>query len=93
MIGFFLGLLLGYLFIVNSNHSKTSKVCIFLTVSLFVNIAYYTIIPKSKYMLQYLNTKEQNEAWLNIYKHMKYRNIFGMLLGALGYLLIGNGLC
>ena len=50
-------------------------------------------MPKSKYILEYLNSSQQNKAWLNIYKHMKNRHMFGMLLGALGYLFIGNGLC
>ena len=44
-------------------------------------------------MLEYLNSKDQNIAWLNIYKHMKFRHMMGALLGGLGYLFIGNGLC
>ena len=39
-------------------------------------------------MIQHLNTKEQNEAWLKrIYKEMKLRCKLGLLLGVIGYVL------
>lgn len=93
LIGFFIGLLLAYLFVNNTNFEKIPRVCAFVTITLLVNIIYYKVMPKSKYMLEYLNSAQQNKAWLNIYKHMKNRHLFGMLLGALGYLFIGSGLC
>lgn len=93
LIGFFIGLLLAYLFIINTDYQGLPKVCIFVTIALAINILYYKIMPKSKYMLEYLNTSDQNKAWLKIYKHMKFRYMTGMVLGALGYLFLANGLC
>ena len=93
LIGFFIGILFGYLFIANSNYDRKSKVCLFITVAIVVNLSYYKIMPKSKYMLEYLSSTEQNKAWLEIYKHMQRRYMTGILLGILGYLFIGNGIC
>ena len=44
-------------------------------------------------MLQHITSVQQNNAWLNIYKEMKLRSMIGVLLGLVGYVLLGNGLC
>ena len=44
-------------------------------------------------MLLHLKSQQQNAAWLNIYKEMKLRCKLGLLLGLVGYVLLGNGLC
>jgi len=38
-----------------------------------VNYFYYILSPKSKYMLEYLDTKKENKAWLKIYRSMQLR--------------------
>ena len=44
-------------------------------------------------MLNHITTRQQNVAWLSIYKEMKLRSMIGVLLGLVGYILLGNGLC
>ena len=44
-------------------------------------------------MLKHLSSQDQVKAWLNIYKEMKFRSKAGLILGALGYILIGVGWC
>ncbi len=44
-------------------------------------------------MLEELGTKEQNKAWLAIYKEMKLRCLIGLILGAAGNILLGFGMC
>ena len=44
-------------------------------------------------MLEHLNNVKQNKAWLAIYKEMKLRCKLGLLLGILGYIVLGNGVC
>ena len=39
-------------------------------------------------MLEHLRSTEQNKAWLAIYKEMKLRCKIGLILGALGYLVL-----
>ena len=72
---------------------QTNKLCVFIVIALGTNYLFYGLHPKSTYMLLHLNSREQNEAWLNIYKEMKLRCKLGLLLGVIGYVLLGNGLC
>ena len=72
---------------------KNKKVCLFVVIALGFNYAYYSLYPKSTYMLQHLTNKEQNQAWLNIYKEMKTRCMVGFLLGLVGYIILGMGTC
>ena len=55
--------------------------CIFIAIVLGVTYVHYTIMPKSTYMLEHIDTTEQARAWLEIYKEMKLNCHIGMLLG------------
>ena len=88
--GMILGLVCGLLVISELNCESCWKICGFVVVALIVNTMYYQLSPKSTYMIKHLNTPEQKEAWLNIYKQMKYRKILGMVLGFLAYVLLGT---
>ena len=87
--GLILGVLLAVLVTFNSSLRGTNKLCVFVVIALGVNYLFYSLHPKSTYMLLHLTSQQQNEAWLNIYKEMK----LGLLLGVVGYILLGNGLC
>ena len=92
--GMILGLITG-LFGVSLLPKKVdnaSKVCLFVIVCLLINMVYYRMYPKSNYMVKHLNTPEQKEAWLAIYKEMKYRHLFGMILGLGAYIVLGMAL-
>ena len=91
--GLILGVLLAVLVTFNSSLRGTNKLCVFVVIALGVNYLFYSLHPKSTYMLLHLTSQQQNEAWLNIYKEMKLRCKLGLLLGVVGYILLGNGLC
>ena len=91
--GLILGILLAVLVTFNSSLKSTNKLCVFVVIALGVNYLFYSLYPKSTYMLLHLNSQQQNEAWLDIYKEMKLRCKLGLLLGLVGYLLPGKGLC
>ena len=65
-----------------------NKYCSRLLISSFVTYLYYNLYPKSQYILPNLNTKEQVKAWLDIYKHMKYRYHLGMFFGIISYMFV-----
>ena len=76
--------------------NKTSTMlqgCIFTVLSLGTAYFYYTLMPKSDYMLLHLTTPEQNQLWLNIYKHMKTKCHVGFLIGMVGYFFLAYGIC
>lgn len=91
--GLILGVLLAVLITFNSSLRGTNKLCVFVVIALGTNYLFYSLHPKSTYMLLHLTSQQQNEAWLNIYKEMKLRSKLGLLLGLVGYILLGNGLC
>lgn len=89
-----LGLVLAILVVFNLKKlGNTSKVCLFILIALGTNYLMYALYPKSTYMLEHLKSTEQNKAWLAIYKEMKMRCWLGLILGALGYLLLAKGVC
>ena len=91
--GLILGILLAVLITFNSSLKGMSKLCVFVVIALGTNYLFYSLHPKSTYMLLHLTSQQQNEAWLNISKEMKLRSMLGLLLGLAGYILLGNGLC
>ena len=92
--GMILGLITGLfgLSLLPKKVDNASKVCLFVIVCLLINMVYYRMYPKSNYMVKHLNTQEQKEAWLAIYKEMKYRHVFGMILGLGAYIVLGMAL-
>lgn len=95
--GLFLGLLTAVIALrlkLNSALKRTSqKVCAFIIIAIVVNHVYYMGMKKSSYMLNHLDKPEQVSAWLEIYKHMKMRKLVGMLIGLVGYVLVGMAMC
>ena len=66
--------------------------CTFLAIAYIVKLGVYYLYPKSPLMLYSLTTKEQTDAWADIYTEMKYRYRISLLLGFIGYLIISSGL-
>ena len=91
--GLVMGIILASLVVSMSNVNKNSKVCLFILIALGFNYFYYQLYPKSTYMLEHTYSKEQNKAWLEIYKEMKMRHKVGLILGGLGYYVFANGIC
>jgi len=67
-----------YMFI---NKNGKAKLCLLLSIILATSYFYYILTPKSKYMVSYLEDKEQISKWLKIYKQMQYNYHLGFLLG------------
>jgi hypothetical protein len=69
------------------------RIVVFFAITMVVGMLYYRLMPKSDYMLNHLQTAEQNRAWLEMYKTMQSRYILGMLFGALAALALANAIC
>jgi hypothetical protein len=87
---YFQGLILGFIisifFIVLTKQYNTNKQSILITslaITMFVNYLYYILYPKKKYMISILDSKRENEAWLNIYRNMQVRYHYGIIFGIL----------
>ena len=85
--GMILGLGLGIYFYLK-NPKTDYKLCKFLAIIYVIKFGFYYFYPKSPLMLYSLTTKEQVNAWADIYTEMKERWIKSLVIGFIGYLLI-----
>lgn len=95
MIIYVLGMLIGIslgLFYFMKNRNDSYLFCKVIAIIYLVKLGFYYIFPKSPLMLYSLTTKEQTDAWAQIYEEMKYRYKLSVLIGFIGYLIIFNGL-
>lgn len=97
--GFGLGILLAILFLVFNKYgmpktyklNKPSISCVILATSFVVQYFYYILSPKTTYMVLHLETKDQKQAWLDIYRKMQVNYHAGFALGLLGVTLLCYG--
>ena len=91
--GMVIGVILAILCTFNNKLSRPNNICLFIVIALGFNWVFYTLYPKSAYMLEHITSQDQAKAWLKIYKEMKMRCHIGLLLGIVGYILLGFGWC
>lgn len=85
--GYALGLVIAFLIIFYNLRIKREKmstiplVCTVVATCFLTNYFYYTLSPKSDWMLNHLNNQEQVRAWLIMYREMSYNYHLGIVLG------------
>lgn len=57
------------------------------------SVLYYSVMPKSDYMLNHLKTPEENKAWLQVYNNMKYSYLYGFIIGSLCSIPVAYVMC
>ena len=65
------------------------RLCKFLAIIYIVKLGFYYIYPKRPLMLYSLKNQKQVVAWANIYTEIKSKWIKSIMIGFVGYLLIG----
>jgi hypothetical protein len=92
--GLILGIIVSFIFMYNFKiNNRFFKITAFLAITLMIAVFYYTLMPKSDYMLNHLKTEEENKVWLGIYKTMKFRYFMGLVLGAAAAIPFAMILC
>ena len=85
--GYLLGFILSFIIIMYNYSSKrhiltnTSLICLVIVVSFFTNYFYYILSPKTDWMLNHINTREQTKAWLIMYRSMQVNYHMGLIIG------------
>jgi hypothetical protein len=95
MIIYVLGMLIGIglgLFYFVKNRNDSYLFCKVIAIIYLVKLGFYYIFPKSPLMLYSLTTKQQTDAWADIYSEMKDRWKKSLLVGFFGYVFIGFAL-
>lgn len=83
-MGLGLGIVISIIYILFINKTKMDiwfKIITGVAITMIVNYFFYILYPKSQYMIQHLDKKEENIAWLKIYKTMQYKYHISFLLG------------
>lgn len=76
-----LGIIFYNLKIKKERLNTTSLVCIVIATAFVTNYFYYMLSPKSDWMLEHLQNKEEIKAWLLMYREMQYNYHMGLVLG------------
>jgi uncharacterized membrane protein YkgB len=85
--GYALGLLLSlfilfyYLQIQKVKIGAGALVCVAVATTFLTNYFYYMLSPKSDWMLNHMNSQEEVDAWLQMYRGMQFNYHMGMALG------------
>ena len=91
--GTILGFLLALVYFFNTGmFTKKTNICAFVLIAMSTTYFYYSLKPKSDYLLRHLTNSDQVNAWLSHYIHMKKQYHTGFLLTGLGYLLLSYGM-
>ena len=94
MTGMMLGLVSAvYYYLSVSSVKNNYLLCKLLCIVYLVKLGFYYVCPKQPLMLYSLTNDTQVKAWADIYTHMKQRWISSLLVGFIGYLLLGIYAC
>ena len=89
VLGFILSILviLGNKYYLNRKIGKWSMVCTIVSISFLTNYFYYTLSPKSDWMLNHIADGNQAKAWLYVYRKHQVAYHGGLALGliAMGF--------
>jgi heme/copper-type cytochrome/quinol oxidase subunit 4 len=73
--------------------SKGSMACTTAATMFIVQYLYYILSPKSDWILLHLNTQEQKEKWLDVYRTMQYNCHVSVALGVVAAAALSHGFC
>lgn len=94
ILGLVIGIFLSFIVVYNVRLTNYfTRVTLFSAITLGTAAIFYTIMPKSDYMLNHLKTPEENKKWLEVYRFMKTRYLIGLILGAVAAIPLSNILC
>ena len=79
-----LGIIFYNLKIKGAKMNTTTLVCTVIATAFVTNYFYYMLHPKSDWMLNHLQNKEEVRAWLLMYREMQYNYHTGLVLGIIG---------
>jgi hypothetical protein len=92
--GIIIGIIVSYFLLQNFPIMKQfHKIAFAVGITGVVAALYYSLMPKTDYMLNHLKTPEEIKAWLEVYKTMKYKYFIGGVFGLLAAIPITNSLC
>lgn len=91
------GFLVGRKWFIKSKKSllstSLSGLCATGAITFIVQYFFYILMPKSNWMLNHLNSEEQRDKWVKVYRAYSWNYHLSMLIGIIGASLLGYGFC
>jgi hypothetical protein len=93
--GYLIGFVVSILFIIFSVNVLKVKfrvswlICSIVAISFIVNYLYYTLSPKSDYLVNHLKNDHDRVLWTKMYRHMQYYFHLSFLIGLVGVGVFG----
>ena len=85
--GIVLGSVLAYVYYLKNKNTK-HIFCKILVIGYLVKLSFYYLFPKSSLMIYSLYSKDQTDAWADIYSEMKSRWIHSLFIGFFSYVCL-----
>lgn len=80
-----------YKYVINRSNKKNMSiwmiVCMVGAITFTSNYLYYILSPKTTYMVQHLDNKQQIDEWLKIYRYMQVKYHVGLVLGIVAIMI------
>ena len=70
--------------------SNLSIMCIVASITFLTQYFYYILSNKSNWMILNLNTQQQREEWLKVYRTFQFNYHFGIVLGIFAVMFLSN---
>ena len=85
--GMVLGSIISYIYY-HQNKNTKHLFCKLLVIGYLVKLGFYYLFPKSPLMIYSLYSKDQTDAWADIYSEMKNRWIHSIFVGFFAYVFL-----
>ena len=89
-IGLFIAILM--MFLLTKTLTPLQSVGIGVAIVYSISYFFYMLFPKSDYMIQYLDKKDERQAWWKIYRTLQFYYHLAFALGLFGSLLLFYGI-
>ena len=89
--GSLFGMSIAYYYYMTHKNDKY-LLCKLLIITNIIKLLFYYLFPKSPLMLYSLNSKDQTDAWADIYTEMKNRWIISLAFGFFAYIFLSLAL-
>lgn len=91
--GYLAGVVLsiGYILVFQPKFKNTLElVCLVGSITFLTSYFFYILYPKHKLIVLYLDSKEQREEWVKVYRTMQFHYHLGLVLGIIGVIFLGK---
>lgn len=89
MYGLLIGIVLSIIYRFTIGRKENVMLCVYIGITTFIANHFYLLMPKTYWMIEHLEEKEDILAWNKVYRRMRYLTSYSDLVGII-FFVIGN---